>query len=205
MSKDGVHIVSICLIVLVGILAFGGNPSDKEQIPPSPSLECSEEWRYYESPNMLELPPKSEVPPELVPEKILSSHIADEYKVKPELAAEIVELVYAYTDGVEHIEPPLVLAIIAVESSFRPHAKSEVGAKGLMQVMPFNGPGETIEDNILKGIYILQTYHMEFDDLIHAVMSYNIGNNAFKKGKRNYNYVEKVFEKELEYKELVSF
>ena len=60
--------------------------------------------------------------------------IAKKYKVAPEpLAALVAE---AYEIGQQtKIEPTLLLAIMAVESSFNPFAQSPVGAQGLMQVM----------------------------------------------------------------------
>jgi hypothetical protein len=60
--------------------------------------------------------------------------IAKKYKVAPEpLAALVAE---AYDIGSQtRIEPTLLLAIMAIESSFNPFAQSPVGAQGLMQVM----------------------------------------------------------------------
>ena len=60
--------------------------------------------------------------------------IAKKYKVAPEpLAALVAE---AYDIGKQtKLEPTLLLAIMAVESSFNPFAQSPVGAQGLMQVM----------------------------------------------------------------------
>ena len=60
--------------------------------------------------------------------------IAKKYKVAPEpLAALVAE---AYDIGKQtKLEPTLLLAIMAVESSFNPFAQRPVGAQGLMQVM----------------------------------------------------------------------
>lgn len=59
--------------------------------------------------------------------------IAEHYRVDREDAAEIVE--QAFTSGKNHdVDPLLILAIIATESSFDPKAGSSAGAKGLMQV-----------------------------------------------------------------------
>ena len=56
------------------------------------------------------------------------------YKVAPEPVSRLVQ--EAWTVGQHaHVEPTLILAIMAIESGFNPFAQSTVGAQGLMQVM----------------------------------------------------------------------
>jgi hypothetical protein len=60
--------------------------------------------------------------------------IARRYKVAPEPISALVQ--EAWTIGRRaDLDPTLILAIMAVESSFNPFAQSTVGAQGLMQVM----------------------------------------------------------------------
>lgn len=60
--------------------------------------------------------------------------IARRYHVAPEPIARLVQ--ESWTVGQRaNIEPTLILAVMAVESSFNPFAQSPVGAQGLMQVM----------------------------------------------------------------------
>ncbi|HEY0296719.1 MAG TPA: lytic transglycosylase domain-containing protein [Bordetella sp.] len=65
----------------------------------------------------------------------LRNYIARKYKVAYDATAVLIDT--AYRVGREKkLDPLLVLAVIAVESSYNPLAESAVGAQGLMQVMP---------------------------------------------------------------------
>ena len=56
------------------------------------------------------------------------------YKVAPEPVSRLVQEAWMVGELVK-LDPTLILAVMAVESSFNPFAQSPVGAQGLMQVM----------------------------------------------------------------------
>jgi len=60
--------------------------------------------------------------------------LSKKYRVAPEPLAALVNEAYDIGTRVK-LDPTLILAIVAVESSFNPFAQSSVGAQGLMQVM----------------------------------------------------------------------
>ncbi|WP_409970365.1 transglycosylase SLT domain-containing protein [Piscinibacter sp.] len=60
--------------------------------------------------------------------------ISRRYKVAPEPISRLVKEAWMVGNRVG-LDPTLILAIMAVESSFNPFAQSAVGAQGLMQVM----------------------------------------------------------------------
>ena len=60
--------------------------------------------------------------------------IANRYKVAPEPVSRLVQEAWSIGQKAG-LDPTLILAIMAVESSFNPFAQSAVGAQGLMQVM----------------------------------------------------------------------
>ena len=60
--------------------------------------------------------------------------ISRRYKVAPEPVSRLVQEAWAVGQKAR-LDPTLILAIMAVESSFNPFAQSSVGAQGLMQVM----------------------------------------------------------------------
>ncbi|MDR0478932.1 MAG: lytic transglycosylase domain-containing protein [Burkholderiaceae bacterium] len=64
----------------------------------------------------------------------LALWIARKYQVAPEPMAALVADAYKAGQA-SHIEPALILAVMAVESGFNPFAQSAAGAQGLMQVM----------------------------------------------------------------------
>jgi hypothetical protein len=74
-------------------------------------------------------------PRELTRQQAAVAHwIARRYRVAPEPISRLVKEAWDVGQRAG-IDPTLILAIMAIESSFNPFAQSSVGAQGLMQVM----------------------------------------------------------------------
>jgi soluble lytic murein transglycosylase-like protein len=114
----------------------------------------------------------------------LSGHIQSRYQIPDHKAQQIVAA--AIRSGETHqVEPELILAIIAVESTFRERAISRVGARGLMQVMPGSHSGKVRQiggrhalfdpdKNIHTGAWILADYlDDQSGNLRRALLRYN--------------------------------
>ena len=118
---------------------------------------------------------------ELAVLKVLERH---RLRVSPakrhDVASTIIKVAQRYK-----LAPELILAVIFTESSFDPDAKSEVGAVGLMQLMPatarqfgVRNPFNPIE-NIRAGVaYLRQLLDRYNNDEVLALAAYNAGPNT---------------------------
>lgn len=96
----------------------------------------------------------------------------------------------------ENLDPLIVISLIRQESAFNPEAKSGVGAKGLMQLMPatakrfnrkvrVNHLGNP-EINIAIGTKYFRQLVQRFDgNLIFALASYNAGENRIDRWRKD--------------------
>lgn len=140
----------------------------------------------------------------------VSTRIAQEYRVKPSLAADIVR------NSIEHakaknIDPTLVLGLISAESSFNPKAVSKFRAEGLMQVITKWHPNsleeiglpkktdlreQPVKTQVAVGTAVLQTYLDKDPEVEVALQKYNRGANA--KPDPSMRYAKKVLDRRQE-------
>jgi soluble lytic murein transglycosylase-like protein len=116
-------------------------------------------------------------------QRTLAAHLARHFRVAGEAAGTAVFAAYRVA-GEVGLDPLLVLAMIAVESSFNPLAESSMGAKGLMQIIPrfhlakleLHGGVKAVldpESNIAVGARILQEYVYRTGSLEAGLQQYN--------------------------------
>jgi soluble lytic murein transglycosylase-like protein len=115
-------------------------------------------------------------------QRMVTEFIARRYRVSEVALSGFVSA--AYQAGTrQQLDPLLILAVMAVESRYNPVAKSVMGAKGLMQVIPrfhlekladHGGENALLEPevNIHVGAQILREYLDRFRDLETALQMY---------------------------------
>lgn len=122
------------------------------------------------------------------------------YKADPVLAESVVDLAFKYgNDNFPTAQD--ILAIISIESSFRPHVKSKLkrdAAVGLTQIRPRvwkhlipAGALTSIENQVKYSSMILTQYYNILGDEKHATNAYNVGLTSHRRGKWNPRYEAK--------------
>ena len=142
-----------------------------------------------------------EMPIEDAPRVLVTTQVV-QAALSPLAARPFADLIEAVS--LKHgIDPALVHAVVQAESNYQPRAKSHVGARGLMQVMPSTAADFGIknlfdpQNNLEAGVQYLKFLLARFD-LTNAIAAYNAGPGAVRKYdgippfKETQNYVKKV-------------
>lgn len=116
--------------------------------------------------------------------QLLTEFLARKYRVSREETQGLVQT--AFDQGRRFgVDPLLIIAVMAIESSFNPIAESVAGAKGLMQIIPRYHPekfsADTVADdavldpavNIQVGTRILKEYIRRAGSLEAGLQMYN--------------------------------
>ena len=166
----------LCGIFVLG-LAFSGTPeadTDSAGQSPDDDLRSALKDAVEESTSFSD---RFEAQVWLMDMSNRMEHIIDD----EEKRLRLLRKVHAEATRVD-LEPELVLSVIHVESYFDRFAVSEVGARGLMQIMPFwldeiGRPNDNLFDiatNLRMGCTILRHYlDKEDGDLTNALARYN--------------------------------
>lgn len=128
-------------------------------------------------------------PAELPPAQMaVAFWLSQKYRVAPEPMAALVVEAHALKASTR-LDPHLILAVVAIESSFHPYVQSHAGAQGLMQVMggihakkyePYGG-GQAAFDpivNLRVGSQVLAEYVRSKGSLEQGLRFYLGGDNV---------------------------
>ena len=123
-------------------------------------------------------------------------YVEERYDVSPRAMRPVFEAAQRFGNE-RSIDPLLIVAVIAVESSFNPKARSPMGAHGLMQVIPRyhmdklpKGHGKKALMNpiinVKVGTQILDEYISRHGSVVAGLQSYNGSSD------RKHRYAKKV-------------
>ena len=130
------------------------------------------------------------------------------------LSVKEAQLIYKnvlYYSNKYEIDPVLIFSVMKTESHFKHSTVSSAGAKGLMQLMPFNfkefGVDNSIQGNIKGGIMHLKRDLDRFKNTTDTLAAYNAGpsravTGEWKKFKETTGYITKINKVYPEIKEL---
>jgi soluble lytic murein transglycosylase len=119
-------------------------------------------------------------------------------QLDPELRAKLADAVFSESVRAGY-DPLFVLALVAVESGFRPHVSSERGAYGLMQLKPSTfawiagrepdiGDGAAVSEDPVVDVRLAVRYFRWLENRFHrreeALMAYNAGPSRMRHYKR---------------------
>jgi hypothetical protein len=132
-------------LVVVGVVLFAGGRQEIRTLAERHALDWLLARQEAREPDLRESQPEPEPgavarataadPKDLPRQQAAVAHwLSRRYKVAPEPVSRLVQEAWAVGHRMA-LDPTLILAIMAVESSFNPFAQSAVGAQGLMQVM----------------------------------------------------------------------
>lgn len=132
-------------LVVVGAVLFAGGREEVRTLAERHALDWLQARQEAREPDLRDSLPEPEpgavarataADPKDLPRQqaAVAQWLSRRYRVAPEPVSRLVQEAWAVGHRMA-LDPTLILAIMAVESSFNPFAQSAVGAQGLMQVM----------------------------------------------------------------------
>ena len=208
------RLVPVIMALMVAVLPFTLEPNFTRRSAPSaphaaPAV-AENPFKGVVLANVVTAPKRVALPLD-AQQRAVVSFVARKYGVSSEVVQELVRT--AFAAGKQFgVDPLLVVAIMAVESSFNPIAESVAGAKGLMQIIPryhlekladFGGEQAVFDPrvNILVGARIVREYLlMASGDLFTALQTY-----AGALGDRDAAYTKRVLNEKDQLDALAGF
>ena len=169
-THNGLALVGIVVVLAVALLGARPDLRERGEQQLSEWLTARQVAALGITPELTAIERATAANPKDLPREqaAVAQWISKKYRVAPEPVSALVAEAYEVGSATK-LDPTLVLAVMAIESSFNPFAQSPVGAQGLMQVMThihsdkyqhFGGHYAAFDpkSNLRVGVKILQEY-----------------------------------------------
>jgi soluble lytic murein transglycosylase-like protein len=159
----------------------------------APAAGAAELYSYVDADGVINI---TNVPTDARYKRVRTNEVAGLYRPQPTGAPAVPvakrrEAYQAHVRGAAEkykLPEALILAVMAVESNFNPHALSDKGAMGLMQLMPATAKDLYVADawdpaqNIEGGARYLRLLANQYSgDLVKTLAAYNAGPDAVRR------------------------
>jgi soluble lytic murein transglycosylase-like protein len=134
LTHSGLAMLGLVLVLSLGVAAFRPDLLGDAETSVYAFLRERQLSLWWEPQNTADRATATDLKDIPSKQAAVAAWLAKKYKVAPEPIAALVAEAYALSET-SRLKPHLILAVMAIESSFHPYVQSQAGAQGLMQVM----------------------------------------------------------------------
>jgi soluble lytic murein transglycosylase-like protein len=134
LTHSGLAMLGLALVLGLGLAAFRPDLLSEAETSVYAVLRERQLSLWWEPQNTADRATATDLKDIPSRQAAVAAWLAKKYKVAPEPLAALVAEAYALSET-SRLKPHLILAVMAIESSFHPYVQSQAGAQGLMQVM----------------------------------------------------------------------
>lgn len=134
MTHSGLAMLGLALVLGLGVAAFRPDLLSEAETSVYDFLRERQLSLWWEPQNTADRATATDLKDIPSKQAAVAAWLAKKYRVAPEPIAALVAEAYALSET-SRLKPHLILAVMAIESSFHPYVQSPAGAQGLMQVM----------------------------------------------------------------------
>jgi soluble lytic murein transglycosylase-like protein len=134
MTHSGLAMLGLALVLGLGVAAFRPDLLSEAETSVYDFLRERQLSLWWEPQNTADRATATDLKDIPSKQAAVAAWLAKKYRVAPEPIAALVAEAYALSET-SRLKPHLILAVMAIESSFHPYVQSQAGAQGLMQVM----------------------------------------------------------------------
>ena len=203
LTHSGLAMLGLVVVLAVGVAVFRPDVLAQTESVAYEWLRNRQFSLWWEPQNTAERATATDLKDIPRKQAAVAAWLATKYRVAPEPIAALVAEAYVLSESTK-LKPHLILAVMAIESSFHPYIQSQAGAQGLMQVMTeihikkydkYGGKLAAFDPltNMRVGTQVLQEYIRMKGGVVEDGLLFYLGGDALQS---DTGYVAKVLAEE---------